>query len=87
MTLRYLPDTPSDVEAILVRSVPGALKALRNGMAATAADDNGAINVWRTDDGKYRCLSCRHLQTIDYQVFDKAADVAAWTKTWLKKIQ
>jgi hypothetical protein len=74
-------------ECVFVRSVPATLKVLRSGLAATAAGDNGAINVWRDDDGNYRCEFQRFMSVKDSQIFRHLVSVESWLKEWLEKIK
>jgi hypothetical protein len=68
------------------RSISGCRRILRDGLAATAAADNGAINVWRDDEGSYRCEAYRYKLTIAAESFSSFAKVADWLKVWLGRI-
>lgn len=80
MTLTGLPNTSADVQAVLVTSVTMASKYLRQSMAVTAAGSTGALNVWRDDDGDWRCEAMRNLVTVDRATFVHVAAVVAWLK-------
>lgn len=83
-----LPNTTGNREAVFFRSAAEAVKAMRqSGCAATAAADNGCLNVWIDDDDQYQCEAQRFMETLDSQVFSTFKDVAAWVKKWLPKIQ
>ena len=69
----------------MVRNVTSALKSLRAGHPITAAGDDGAINVWRDDAGRYRCEFMQHWISKDSQIFKSLAAVRGWLKTWLLK--
>ncbi len=62
-------------------------KILKKGLVATAAGDNGAINIWTDDDGFIRCQSMRHCFTIDEQIFTKISEVRTWATEWIEKIR
>lgn len=68
--------TPEEMELIL-----------KNGVAATTAGDNGAINVYRDDEGAIRCEAMRHLSSIDKKIYQDIEGAKAWSKKWLKKIK
>lgn len=68
------------------RSASRALAILRKGIAATAANDNGSLNVWRDDERKYRCEAHRHYESLGLEIFNTQKEVAHWIKTWLPKI-
>ena len=84
--LRGLPGTLGVLEAEIVRSVSGAVKALRAGKAATAAGPNGAINVWCDDAGVYRCEAMRLYRTLEATTFRAQKDICPWVRKWLAKI-
>jgi hypothetical protein len=67
---------PSDIDVIF-----------HNGYAATAADTNGAINIWKDEDDNIRCEAMRHLVSIDDKVYENLLDVKMWAKKWLAKIK
>lgn len=56
-------------------------------LAATAADSNGALNIWLDDDMKFRCESMRWLTRVDYQIYSDVALVKQWYKKWIKEIK
>jgi hypothetical protein len=87
ITLRGLPGTKRNRKAGFVHSVTAALQALRAKGAATAASDNGALNIWRDDSGAYRCEFMRYRASVDRQIFHRVSDVRRWLKTWLPKTQ
>lgn len=60
---------------------------LDKGIAATAAEQNGALNIWKADDGRYRCESMRSFKTLDYQKFTTLGQVGKWAKEWLELIK
>lgn len=89
-TLSGLPGTNGkDRKCIFVSSVSGlqaSLRKLKASNGITAANDDGAFNIWRDDEGYLRCQSFRYLVTQDTQKFKKVKDVLDWSKIWFKKI-
>jgi GH15 family glucan-1,4-alpha-glucosidase len=67
--------------------VEQVLDVLRAGLAATAAGDCGAINVWRDLSGSLRGEAMRRMITVDSQMFADLQEVASWTRKWLEKIE
>jgi hypothetical protein len=74
-------------EARIVRTPSAAIKALRAGLAATSAGDNGALNIWTDDTGAYRCESMKFMVTLESRVFNKQSSVVKWFKQWWARIQ
>lgn len=74
-------------ECVFVRSISATLKVLRSRLSAVAAGDNGAFNVWRDDDGNYRCQYERYQKTIDLQIFPSLKEIKPLIKVWLEKIK
>ncbi len=74
-------------EAGMFFSVSGAFRVLRQGLAATTAADNGAINVYVDDANKYRCEVMRYMVSIDARQFTTQEQVRGWLTKWLPKIQ
>jgi len=65
----------------------GEIKAiLDKGIAATAAGENGAINIWKDRDGRIRCEAMRFCKSIEKEVFDSDKDVQEWADKWLMDI-
>lgn len=85
--LSGLPGTTGDVEAVFILTASEAVEKIQEGYAVTAAADNGAINVWVDDSGKYRCEAQRYCVSVDSQEFNRLMDVAAWVREWLGRIQ
>lgn len=69
-------DKSSEIKAILDR-----------GLAVTTGHDNGAINIWKDDNGNIRCEAMRHCQSLDKQIFKKMTDVRTWFDRWIKIIK
>ena len=86
--LRGLPGTDGKPrEAIFVRSMSGVRKALARAGAATAAGDNGAINIWQDDEGQYRGELQRYMRTMDSMVVTRQADIKPYFDRWYEAIQ
>lgn len=60
---------------------------LRNGYAATSANNNGALNVWKDDEGKCRCESMRYMVKIESKIYSNISGAMRWTEKWLEKIK
>lgn len=84
--LSGLPGTTGVVKCRMVWSVRGAKMALRSGVAATAAGNNGALNVWRGNDGAYLCEAYYRRSTVASAKFSAWSDVVKWLKQWFKEI-
>lgn len=67
---------PTDIECIL-----------KNGYAATAANNNGALNVWEDTDNKIRCERMRSFCVKDSQIFDSWKEAISWTRKALRLIK
>jgi len=81
-TLKRLPGTRRDVEAVSVQSRSAAIRALRNKQASTAAGDHGALNVWIDDEGLFRCEFMRRCRSVNAERFAYMAAVDAWLRAW-----
>jgi hypothetical protein len=73
-------------EAAFVRSVTAASKELRAGNAITSAGDCGAVNVWKDDEGMWRCEFHRFMVTIDSKTFKYLAAVCEWLREWMPRM-
>lgn len=52
MKLNNLPGTTgADITCLFIEKSTDIKVVLNNGFAATSADDNGALNVWKDDEG------------------------------------
>lgn len=81
-----LPDTRKVRYAEWITSIPFAIKYLSVGRAVTVAADDGAINVWDTRNGNYRCEIYRYQTTVDSQSFTNLGQVRKWLKEWMPRI-
>jgi hypothetical protein len=59
---------------------------LNDGLAATTAGDNGAINVWKDDNGYIRCEIMRYCKLVETKRFRKMVNALNWTDKWLPQI-
>ena len=94
MELIGLSGTRNTRRAERFESPAEAIKWLRKRVACTAADSNGALNVWDDRDGNYRCEAFRHLVVgwsislrVDSQTFTSYKAVREWVAKWLKEIE
>ena len=86
MTLNGLPDTRKIRHCERFESGAEAVKWLRKKVACTAADENGALNIWDDKYGKYRCEAMRRYVVLESKAFTNFRDVRRWANEWLKKI-
>ncbi len=82
-----LPDTRKVRRAWYFDNAAQACRLLAEGKVATAANDHGAITLWRDKYRKYRCEAHRFLNTIDARSFTALSSVRSWTRRWLKAIK
>lgn len=80
--LQGLPGTKKHVMACRASSVTGAVRLIRDGKAATASGDNGALNVWKNDAGLWCCEFHRYWSVKDSKQFKYVAAVSEWLKLW-----
>jgi hypothetical protein len=86
-TLVGLENTAKTRECKMFQSPTACLDILRQGFAATTANDNGALNVWIDNDGKYRAEAQRYYSLLDSQIYSTQRQLKRWLKRWLKKIE
>lgn len=67
---------PRDVE--FFRSITRALFLLSRDKCATTAGDNGAINIWVDDDGRYRGCRMRWMITEAETIVDTKRKLKEW---------
>jgi len=87
MTLTDLPGTKGQREGEGFQSVSGALAILRRGIVAAKASDNGAVAVWRDDNGTLRCERMMFRITQDAKKCKSLKEVAQWLKINLPLIE
>jgi len=87
ITLSGLPCTAGkELKAVLFRRADSARGLLKHHRAITAADELGAVNVWRGDDGKLHCERYHYLRTRASATFDSVDEVIAWLRVNLPLI-
>lgn len=86
MQLVGLPNTRKIRRCEWARSASAAVRLVRKRIAATAADDYGAIHVYDDKQGRYCCQAFRRFQCVDDRMFTSLKDVRGWWSLWLKKI-
>jgi hypothetical protein len=57
-----------------------------DGNAATDAGDNGAINIWKDDNGRIRCEALQYLRTVESKSYKSIRSAINWAKRWKQKI-
>lgn len=59
---------------------------LRNGYAATSANNNGCINIWKDDEGNVRCEAARYMRTLESKTYANIKSAIKWADKWVKEI-
>jgi hypothetical protein len=54
-----------EIDADFIRTGKEVEPILNKGIAATAAGESGAINIWKDDDGWIRCEAMRWMRPVD----------------------
>lgn len=86
-TFKGMPDVKrGTLRGPMVRTVNGFLIALRKHRICSAAGDDGAVNVYRADDGTFRCSFCRYLAYVSNETFTNKTAVRKWLREWLPKM-
>lgn len=67
-------------------SITDGLKKLTSFRAVTAAGDNGAVTVYKDDEGHYRCMFARHMTNHDETTTPTKSGVRDWLKSWHPKM-
>jgi hypothetical protein len=75
-----------EIDADFIRTGKEVEAILNKGIAATAAGESGAINIYKDDDGFFRCEAMRWLKSVDKKTFDNILDVVKWADKWLPEI-
>lgn len=63
-------------------SVTRAIAIMKRDGASTAAGDDGAINVWRDDSGKYRAEFMRWMSVKGSIEVSTLKELRAWLHEW-----
>ena len=61
-------------------SVSDLLRLLKRDGVSTAANDNGAINVYKDDEGFYRAERCVHRHCVGSITTKKIGELERWLK-------
>lgn len=69
----------------MASTVTGFMAALRKYRICSDAGDYGAVNVYRDDDGNYRCSFQVFYSTKGAGTFKTKRDVEKWLKRWLPR--
>ena len=62
-------------------------RIISKGCGATAAGPNGAINVWKDDEGNIQCEYQVRMLTMDSKIYKTMNAAIGWTKKRLKQIK
>jgi len=81
-----LPGMKGEIPCRMVWNRFGAKRVLKQGMAATAAGNKGAINIWIDNDGCYQCEAYYLGSTHASATFRTWKDVSKWLKQWFHEI-
>lgn len=76
-----------EVKCEFFGSVTKGLQLLKKDKAATAAGDNGAINIYIDDEGVYRGYRYAYCSTKSFIVTMKINELAFWLKREFPKIK
>lgn len=87
MTLTGLPDTRKIRKGEMFRTISQARKLLSKRIAATAASDNGAINIWDDKHGNWRGERQVFMCTRSRCEVKTLKELVAWLKIELPKIE
>lgn len=71
----------------MARTVSGFMEILKKGRICSAVSDNGAVTVWRADDGTYHCDFGRWRSSINHTTFMTKANVRLWLRKYLPQIE
>lgn len=75
------------IECVFIEKGTDIEGVLGDGLAATSAGGNGALNIYKDDEGNIRCEAMRYCQTMEEKIFGHAKPVIKWADKWLLKIQ
>lgn len=76
-----------DIDALFIYKGSDIEVILNNDYAATDAQQNGAINIYKDDEGKIRCEAMAHFRSLEHKIFDTIEEAIVWTDEWLVKIK
>jgi hypothetical protein len=78
------PDTKLNVYIKNVSEIP---YILNEGKYAGCADVNGAIGIWKADNGDIHVEAMRFQETLEKKVCETMIETIAWARKWIKKIK
>lgn len=67
-------------------SVSQAIRLLSTYRACTSAGDHGAVNVYRDDDLRFRCVFHRRCIELDQTIVTTKKDVRRWLAEWYPRV-
>jgi hypothetical protein len=76
-----------EIECDFINKPSDIRKLLKAGKAATAADVNGALNIWMDDKGFIRCEAMAFMRSLEKRQFKKFKETEKWIAKWLIKIK
>jgi hypothetical protein len=88
MALKGLEGTSGEaVKAVFVTKVSKIEKALNEGKAVTCAGNNGALNIWKDDEGFIRCCFMRYQITLDERKYNNIKAAKLWFNKWFPQLE
>lgn len=75
------------IECIVFQRPIEIIKILNDGYAATTADSNGAMNIWKDDEGFIRCDAMRFCKSFDMKKYKRIHNAVLWAKKIKKQIK
>lgn len=83
-TFTGLPGVAGEkLEGPMTESVSGFMAALRGNRICSAVGSNGAVTVWKDDDGMWRCDFSRYCSTVCGATVKTKAQVREWLREWM----
>jgi transcription termination factor Rho len=73
-------ETPAVYEKIVSKMIDH----INSGVAVTLSGNNGALNIWKDDDGYLRGESMKYCITTDKQIFSTPEQMNKWVCKWKK---
>lgn len=87
MELINLKGVSRPVECEVIKNTAQIEAILESGKAGTVAHDNGAINIWKDNDGLIRCDAMRLRVSFASGRYSDIAHVNDWYKMHIKQIK
>ena len=75
-----------EIDAEFIRSGKEIEAILNRNLAVTAAGSNGAINIWKDNDGWIRCEAMKYCSLVDKKIFNNIKDTIRWANKQLLDI-